>query len=129
MLNNKFWQAFFAIAPLAMLIVTLIGYAFFIFTVVTHIPEVEQTGNVSPSVILGKIGGFMLLVLLTVLISLGSLIFYIIHAVQNQNLADSNLLVVWILLFVFVSGIGQLIYWIVEILGKNKDNKVSERTF
>ncbi|MEM7381053.1 MAG: hypothetical protein AAF361_07630 [Bacteroidota bacterium] len=129
MLNNKFWQAFFAIAPLAMLIVTLIGYIFFIFTVITQIPEVEQSGTVPPSVILGEIGGFMLLVLLTVLISLGSLIFYIIHAVQNQNLADSNLLVVWILLFVFVSGIGQLIYWIVEIVGKNKDNKVSERTF
>ncbi len=129
MLNNKFWQAFFAIAPLAMVVITLIGYAFFIFTVITQIPEVEQSGTVAPSVILGKIGGFMLLVLFTVLISLGSLIFYIIHAVQNQNLADSNLLVVWILLFVFVSGIGQLIYWIVEILGKNKDNKVSERTF
>ncbi|NAS11591.1 hypothetical protein [Poritiphilus flavus] len=128
MLNSKFWQAFFAIAPLAMLVITLIGYAFFIFSVVTNMPEIEQSGSDPAFFVLGNIGVFMLLVLLTVLISLGSLIFYIIHAVQNQNLADSSLLVVWILLFVFVSGIGQLIYWIVEILGKNRDNPVSERT-
>ena len=40
------------------------------------------------------------------------------HAVQNPNLKQGNTLVVWILLFVFVGGIGKLIYWIIEILGK-----------
>ncbi len=44
----------------------------------------------------------------------------IVHATQNPNLKENNMLIVWILLFVFVSGIGQLVYWIVEIIGKRK---------
>ena len=43
----------------------------------------------------------------------------------NLNMPkDNNMLIVWILLFVFVNGIGQLIYWIVEILGKRKGDVI-----
>ena len=130
MLHNKFWQGFFALAPLIMIFVAIIGYVFFVFSIVTQAHELEQSGSdVSASFILGNVGFFMVLIFLAVILSLGSLIFYIVHAVQNPNLKDNNLLVVWVLLFVFVSGIGQLIYWIVEIIGKNKDNSVTERTY
>ncbi len=130
MLHSRFWQGFFALAPLIVIFVALIGYLFFVFRLVTHMPEIEASGgDVSPSFILGNVGMFMIMVIFAVLLSLGSLIFYIVHAVQNPNLKDNNLLVVWVLLFVFVSGIGQLIYWIVEILGKSRDQSVSERTY
>jgi hypothetical protein len=51
-------------------------------------------------------------------VSLGSLVFYIVHAANNPNLRENNMLLIWILLFVFANGIGQLIYWIVEIINK-----------
>ena len=60
------------------------------------------------------------MILLLVLVSLGSLVFYIVHAVKNPNLQHNNLLLVWILLFIFANGIGQVIYWVVEILGNRK---------
>jgi len=128
MLESKFWQGFFALAPLIVGIIAVVSYLVFVFSLFAQMPDMEHPGEVSPSFILSNMGLFMMLILLSVLLYLGSLIFYIIHAVRNPNLKDNNLLVVWVLLFVFVSGIGQLIYWIVEVLGKNRDSAVSERT-
>jgi len=121
MLQNKFWQAFFAIAPIFLFIFLFVGYFFFVFSVITDIQSIETNeGTVSPQMVFGNLIWFFSAVMLTVFVSLGSLIFYIIHATQNPNLRENNLLLVWILLFVFVSGIGQLIYWIVEIINKRK---------
>lgn len=120
MLNNKFWQGFFAIAPLVSLIIAIVGYFIFFFAMLSNIEHLEAT-NEPPTSFFAGIGIFIIMILFAVFISLGSLIFYILHAVKNPNLKENNLLVVWILLFVFVNGIGQLIYWIVEIIGKRKE--------
>lgn len=119
MLHNKFWQAFFALAPMLLFFVAIIGYFIFIFSIIGNIQEIENSQG-PPTEFLAGMGTFLILILFAVLISIGSLIFYIVHAVQNENLKESNLLIVWILLFVFVGGIGQLIYWIVEIVAKRK---------
>ena len=121
MLQNKFWQAFFALAPIILGILSIAYYMYFIFNLVTDIEAAEATGNVSASLILGNVAWFIGYIMLLILISMGSLIFYIVHAVQNTNLKGNNLLIVWILLFFFFSGIGQLIYWIVEIIGKRNE--------
>lgn len=121
MLNSKFWQGFFAIAPIVMGVLAIFGYFIFIFSMFSNIEEFESNGNPSFSFIFGNMIWFFLLIILIILVSFGSLIFYIVHAVQNPNLKENNLLIVWILLFVFVSGIGQLIYWIVEIVSKRKN--------
>lgn len=118
MLHNKFWQAFFALTPLVIGILSILGYIYFVFTLVTDIEAAEATGEVQASMILGNVAWFMGFVMLVVLVCMSSLIFYIVHAVQNPNLKGNNLLIVWIILFFFFSGIGQLIYWIVEIIGK-----------
>ncbi len=118
MLNNKFWQAFFALAPIIVFFGFFIVYFLFIFSIFSNIDDFEANGNTSASLILGNVVWFFAFIVLTILISFGSLIFYIVHAVQNPNLKENNLLIVWILLFVFVSGIGQLIYWLVEIVSK-----------
>jgi len=124
MLHSKFWQAFFALAPIIILFIVLFGYLFFIFSLVNSIPELEHSQNEIPSVFLQNFILFFVFIFVTIFISLGSLIFYILHAVQNPNLKQHNLLLIWILLFVLVSGIGQLIYWIVEIIGKKTGKSV-----
>jgi len=98
MIQSKFWQAFFAIAPLACLIIALVGYFLFILTLVSQGPGWEMDNDAAPLAFFGGMGIFLLLIFL------------------KQN----NLLVVWILLFVFASGLGQLIYWIIEILNKKE---------
>ena len=119
MLHNKFWQGFFALGPFAGIVLFFIGYFIFFLTIFSNIQELEQSGE-PPMALFSGIGIIVLAALLLALISLGSLIFYILHATQNPNLKENNLMLVWILLFIFASGIGQLIYWIVEILGKRK---------
>ncbi|MEX0290427.1 MAG: hypothetical protein AB3N14_15075 [Flavobacteriaceae bacterium] len=123
MLHNKFWQGFFALAPLLVILVAIGAYISFFLSLMQNSMEMEGSGDPSRSFIMGGIGFFMFFIFLAIILSLSSLIFYILHAVQNPNLKENNLLVVWILLFIFISGIGQLIYWIVEIVSKR--NKTS----
>ncbi len=119
MLHSKFWQAFFALAPIFIGILSIAFYMYFVFNLVADIEAAEAYDReVSPSMILGNIAWFMGFIVLMILVSLSSLVFYIVHAVQNPNLKGNSLLVVWILLFIFIGGIGQLIYWLVEIVGK-----------
>jgi hypothetical protein len=119
MLNSKFWQAFFALAPIIGIFVILAGYAVFVFSLVGNIDRLEHGGD-PPLAFFGGLGVMLFSVFVLIAISLGSLVFYIVHAVKNPNLQQNNLLLVWILLFIFANGIGQLIYWIVEILGKRE---------
>ncbi len=122
MIQSKFWQAFFALAPLIGIVLIIAGYAVFLISIFSHMEEFEHMDR-PPMAFFGGMGFFLFTVFLVVLLSIGSLIFYIVHAVQNPNLQHNNLLLVWILLFIFASGIGQLIYWIVEILAKNKPSQ------
>lgn len=121
MLHNKFWQGFFAIAPLLIGVLAIVFYFFFIFNLVTTIETNEaMDANTSVSLILGELAWFFTFIGLAIIISVSSFIFYIVHAVQNPNLKENNLLIVWVLLFVFVGGIGQLVYWLVEIVSKHQ---------
>ena len=125
MLHSKFWQAFFALAPILILILSLGFWMYFVVNLITNIEAAEASGGeVEASMILGNIAWFVTIIMLIILISLSSVVFYIVHAVQNPNLKGNSLLVVWILLFIFISGIGQLIYWLVEIVGKRNDSKI-----
>ena len=69
-----------------------------------------------------------IVIFLVVLLSIASLVFYIVHAVQNPNLKQGHTLLLWILLFIFVSGLGELIYWIVEIVAKRDQNDKLEQS-
>ncbi len=122
MLNSKFWQGFFALGPIIGFILFFVGYFLAILAFVGNIQEIENSGE-PPMAIFGGIGIILIAALFLALVSLGSLVFYIVHATQNPNLKQNNLLLVWILLFIFASGIGQLIYWIVEILGKKNSSE------
>jgi hypothetical protein len=126
MLQNKFWQGFFAIAPIAMLFLGLIAYFIFLFSILSHVEDYSNhDGNVSAGFILGNISVFVIFILLAVALSLGSLVFYIVHAANNPNLRENNMLLIWILLFIFANGIGQLIYWIIEIINKREQQPLT----
>lgn len=120
MLNNSKLQAFLAIAPVALLAIIFIGYFVFFFSIITMTSNVNFEENAAHLGFMTGFGVLFVLIMLTVLLSLFSLIFFILHAAKNPNLAENNgnMRLVWILIMVFVSGIGQLIYWIAEIKTK-----------
>ncbi|MBT8264118.1 MAG: hypothetical protein HKN52_00190 [Eudoraea sp.] len=125
MLQNKFWQGFFALAPIIMLVVFFIAYFAFLFFLFSDIDALENS-DVPASLVLGNIGVFLFFIFFMVLISLGSLVYYIVHAANNPNLRENNMLLIWILLFVFANGIGQLIYWIIEIVNKRPKEQITQ---
>lgn len=124
MLESKFWQGFFALAPLIMVFFVIAAYFLFLIFMFQDLENFGHSGNVSTSYILGNMSFFFFFIFLLILVSFGSLIFYIVHAVKNPNLKQNNLLLVWILLFFFANGLGQLIYWLVEIIPK-RDKAIS----
>jgi hypothetical protein len=126
MIHNKYWQAFFALSPIIILFIMMLGYFVFIFSILNNIPELEQAHDGPPELILEWVGSFMIVIFLVVLLSVASLVFYIVHAVQNPNLKEGYTLLLWILLFIFVGGLGELIYWLVEIVSKRGENKQIE---
>jgi hypothetical protein len=119
-LKSKFWQAFFALAPFISLILIFTGYAIFLFALLTNVREGGQTPD--PIALFGGVGVFAFAIFIVFLVSVGSLVFYIVHAAYNPNLRQNNLLILWILLFLFASGLGQFIYWIVEIVNKPQES-------
>ncbi len=55
--------------------------------------------------------------------SLAIMIYYIVHANNNPN-NDSGKKIMWIIILIFVSSIGCVVYYFVEILPS--DNKLSD---
>lgn len=121
MLHSKFWQAFFALVPFFVFILIFMGYAIFMIAMFSGVPEMESEPDRMPYLFFGGLGTFLFFLFLAIFLSLASLVFYIVHAVQNPNLKDNNLLIVWIILFIFVGGISQLLYWIIEIVNKRNN--------
>jgi hypothetical protein len=119
MIQSRFWQGFFALAPLIGVVFFVTAYLIFIFSIRENLDSFEGNGG-PPQSFIGSLGLIFGVVLLWILVSFGSLVFYIIHAAKNPNLSANNLLLVWILVFIFANGIGQLIYWIIEILNKKE---------
>ena len=126
MLHNKFWQAFFALVPLIIFFMIFIAYAVFLITIFNQVPEIESDPDKVPFLVFGGLGTFLFIIFLSVFLCLASMVFYIVHAVQNPNLKGDNLLIVWIILFIFVGGISQLLYWIIEIVNKRNNPTTSQ---
>jgi len=71
------------------------------------------------------LGGGMLVLFavhfFTIFLSLALTVFYIVHAVKHQRL-DSNMRVVWIILFFFGGMITEPIYWYLEVWKEKGEN-------
>lgn len=118
MLNNKSLQTFLAIGPIVLFILCFVSYFVFFFSMFMNIKEMEET-NEPPMAFFGGMIVFVIGFLLAMIISFLSMIYFIIHAAKNPLLEEGNMRVVWILILVLVSGIGNFIYWLVEIRMKN----------
>lgn len=57
---------------------------------------------------------FFIFHIFTVFLSLGMTVFHVIHAVKNERL-ESNMRIVWIILFFFVGIVAEPIYYYLEV--------------
>ncbi len=98
-------------------ILLTIGLLIYLFT--GFLPQMitldQQYGNdVPPMAVLSHVFGFVLYAIILSLFHLGLLIYFIIHAINN-NRVKSDERIIWILVFIFVSTIGFVVYWAIRI--------------
>lgn len=71
-----------------------------------------------PAALFGFFPFAFLLIFLAIIFSIGTLIYYIVHIVNNPKFKleeHKNMQIVWILIVLFANGIGSMVYYFVEI--------------
>lgn len=95
-------------------IVYIVLFIAFIFGMIA-LSAGEPSGGSELDPIFG--GGFVVLMIvhmLTIFMSLGLTVFYIVHAIMTTRL-DSNMRIIWIVLFFFGGMIAEPVYWYLQI--------------
>jgi len=105
-------------------IIGMIAYFVFFFSFfIGNIENLERDsldGKPPIALFRGFIGAFVILIL-TVLISLGIKIFDIIHLTKSNKNDTNNKILMWVLLFVFTGIISEIVYYFLEILPEKKE--------
>jgi hypothetical protein len=104
-----------SILPLCFLAIYFFFFFSFFFTTMgqgmQQSPELNQA---FPQNFMSNMVWLFLLIILTALLSLGLLIYYIVHVVNNNRI-DSNERIIWVLVFVFAGIAGFPVYWYMRI--------------
>ena len=122
LLNNTKLQAILAILPIAIFTLAMLSYFVIFFSLFGTLDsqiEHDETSKSMLTSLLGNLIIFVFLVFIGFFIGIISFIYYIVHAVKNPNLIESEDRLLWILAIILGNGIGVFIYWIYQI--KKKD--------
>lgn len=65
-----------------------------------------------------SLGNLILLSLFSIVVIVISMVYFIIHALHNPNLKNSNAQIIWILVIILINTFGGMIYWLAEIIAK-----------
>jgi len=94
-----------------MAIYMVIFFSFF-FTMMHHVQQ--QQPELMPEMFFQNIGLVFGFAILMMLCTLGLLIYFIIHVVNN-TVIDSTERIIWVLVFIFAGMIGFPVYWYMRI--------------
>jgi hypothetical protein len=96
-------------------IISVIGMIAYFFSQIPDMIPTSRFDEPDPRQFFENMMGIMLLGILVSMLSIAALIVYIVHAVNNKRI-DSGERVMWILLFVFLNGIAQPIYFFMRVM-------------
>lgn len=122
LLNNSKLQTTLAIVPLAIFLLAMLSYFIIFFSLFGTLDAQighEGTSKSMLTSLLGNLIIFIFLVFIGFFIGVISFVYYVVHAVKNPNLIDSDDRLLWILAIILGNGIGVFVYWIYQI--KKKD--------
>ena len=112
--SKQIWLGILTFLPF----VLFIAYFVLFFTVfIGNIHQLENTnhGDEFPIVLIQSLALVFIPIIIASILSIAIMIYYIVHANNNPN-NDSGKKIMWIIILVFVSSIGCVIYYFVEIL-------------
>jgi len=117
MLNNRLIQALMGLLPFTLFVINIVYCFAYLFPSFA----VEQGSYPSQDMyesVFSKLGNLILLSLFSMVVIIISIVYFIIHALHNPNLNNSNARIIWILVIVLVNTFGGMIYWLAEIVAK-----------
>ncbi len=117
--SRKLLLGLFSLLPMLFLVIYFIVFFSFLITIFRN----SHNPDLFPEMLLQHIGSIIAFMLMMVIIKLGTLIYFIIHAVNNAAI-DSTERIVWILVFIFAGMIGFPVYWYLRIW-KTADSRVN----
>ena len=112
--SKKIWLGILTFLPF----IFFISYFVLFFTVfIGNIHQLEQThhGDEFPLELIQSLFLVFIPIIIASILSLAIMIYYIVHANNNPN-NDSGKKIMWIIILIFVSSIGCVVYYFVEIL-------------
>jgi hypothetical protein len=112
-------------------ILTILPFISFIFGIwlsISVITQFDHSSNAPDTAALRGLASFAIILGFAILLSIGLLIYYIVHAVNNKSLSSEERLM-WILLFVFISTIAFMIYWILRIWQDKSERIESDKIY
>lgn len=124
--QKKLWLGIFTFLPILCVIIYIICFAFYMFSFVEVLDAQAGDPNVAdPSKFFVFFGLMFFMIIVSIVATIGLMIYYIVHANANPKL-DSNQKLIWILVLVLAGGIGNIVYYFVEILSKEKTTIVKQ---
>ena len=109
--ENKTVSGILSFLPLVAFLVYMFSFLSFMFNV---FPQLNDHGPNAEELILPNVFTMIIFAIILGIVSLGVLVYFIIHAVNNKTI-DSTERLVWILIFIFTGMIGYPIYWYMRI--------------
>lgn len=109
-ISRKLLLGLFSLLPMLFLVIYFIVFFSFFITIIRN----SHNPDLLPEMMLEHIGSIIAFMLLMVITKLGTLIYFIIHAVNNPAI-DGTERIVWILVFIFAGMIGFPVYWYMRI--------------
>jgi len=108
--SRKLLLGILSFLPIILFVVYLIIFFGFFITIFRHVHEED----VLPAMVMERVAGLMVAIMLLAFCSLGLLIYFIIHSINNKAI-DSTERIVWVLVFIFAGMIGFPVYWYMRI--------------
>jgi hypothetical protein len=109
--STKFWLAIFTFLPIVMAILI---FGFFFTSVLENIIELNENQGEFPLEFIQSFIGFIILIVIAAIISLGVKIYYIVHT-NNNTTNTTNKKVMWTLILIFGGTVASIVYYFIEI--------------
>jgi hypothetical protein len=119
LLNNKPVQALLAVGPIILFAFSFMVYFAFFISAISGTYKIEPLQSWLANW-LDNVNLFLVLSLGVSAFFIISTVYFVLHAAQNPLLENGNMRIVWILIIILLSGIGNFIYWLLEIRNKRQ---------
>lgn len=117
LLNNKPVQTLLAVGPVILFALSFMVYLAFFISAVSGTYKIEPLQSWLADGF-DNVNLFLVLSLGVSAFFIISTVYFVLHVAQNPLLKNGNMRIVWILIIILLSGIGNFIYWLLEIRHK-----------